>query len=445
MRFFRFIIRNILGSTELTIISAFLTIIIAGSIALVLPIANTAPINYLDSIFTSTSAVCVTGLIVRDTGRDFSTFGQVIIIILIQLGGLGIMTIYSLIAFLIGKKLAINSKYALYNSFFQKETAHNLKRVIFGIIGMTVFIESLGAIFIYSRIKDGFSSIFHSVSAFCNAGFSLYSDSLIGFNTDSILLSIFMILIFLGGIGYIVFYDLYKYLTAKIRNIRQTYILTLHTKVVLFTSLMLIISGGILILLFGFKMDESVFTRIANSVFQSVTSRTAGFNSIEISELPVNSLFFISLLMFIGGSPGSCAGGIKTTVFFVLMLYAIAMIKGKESVTFFNREIRSDIINKMLLLLLIALLWNITGFIILATFESMTSQIRSIDIIFEQISAFGTVGLSTGITSQLSSFSKIWIILTMFFGRLGPLTIAFAVIKREQKLYRMPKEDILIG
>ncbi len=445
MKVLHFLISHILSSTELIIVSTFLTVILIGSILLSMPFCNNSQISYIDSLFTSTSAVCVTGLIVRDTGSDFNKAGQVIILILIQLGGLGVMTFFSLIFFLTGKRITITSKYALYNSFFQNETAYNIKKLIISIFLLTLFIESLGTALLYMKLGNLFTSIFHSISAFCNAGFSLYSDSLIGFNTDLPVLILMMVLIFLGGIGYIVYYDLFKLIQAKIRNIRQVYILPVHTKVVLFTSIFLIIFGLIFLMLFGIEMDEPFHIKAVNALFQSVTARTAGFNSIDTSGLPSSSLFLLSVLMFIGGSPGSCAGGIKTSVFFGLLAYIFAMLKGRTSVNIFNRSISSDIINKIVLLVLVALLWNIAGFMILSSMEGSNDSVRAIDIIFEQISAFGTVGLSTGITSRLSAVSKIWIIMTMFFGRIGPLTIAFVIIKKEQDLYRMPREDILVG
>ncbi len=445
MKILQVLISHILSSTELILISAFMSLIIAGSIILAMPFCNNTPISYLDSLFTSTSAVCVTGLIVRDTGGDFNTAGQAVILFLIQLGGLGTMTFFGLLSFLIGKRITINSKYALYNSFFQKETAHNLKKLIISIFLLTIVIESIGAFLLHQRINQVFSSIFHSVSAFCNAGFSLYSDSLMGYNNDIFLLSIIMSLIFLGGIGYIVYYDIFKLIMIKVKNIRQVYILPLHTKIVLITSFLLIITGCVLFLLFGFEMDAPFHIRLINSLFQSVTARTAGFNSIDTASLPVNSLFSTAILMFIGGSPGSCAGGIKTSVFFVLLLYVYTLLKGGDRVRIYNRSIRNDIISRMVLLFFIAFFWNIAGLIILSTFEGRNPAIRSIDIVFEQLSAFGTVGLSTGITTGLSSFGKIWIILTMFFGRLGPLTIAFALVKKQAYLYRMPQEDVLIG
>jgi len=375
-------------------------VITIGTILLNLPSASSTAksIGFINALFTATSATCVTGLIVLDTGKDFSTFGQLVILILLQCGGLGIMTMSTMFAFLVGKRISLRQRLIMQESLNQFSIG-GLVRLAKYILIFTAVIEIVGTVIlffcwqrIYSPLQALYLAVFHSISAFCNAGFSLFSDSIMRYKGDLIINLTFMILIILGGIG--------------------------------------------------FLGDLNLPEKICGSIFQSVTARTAGFNTIHIGSMQNATLFLIIILMFIGASPSSTGGGVKTTTFGLLILYVWSSLKGKEEIQIFKRRVSQDIIPKVLTVITLSL-----GLVIIMTILlSYVEGENFIKVLFEVVSAFGTVGLSTGITSSLSIAGRIIIIITMFTGRIGPLGIALSLIqKREPEMIRYPEEKIIVG
>ena len=387
------------------VLIAFAAVIILGSIILSLPgMTQGENISYIDALFTSTSAICVTGLIVQDTSTYFSELGKIAILIFIQIGGLGIMTIGSIFGLMLGRKIHIKDKFFLQSSFGSKHDFSAGK--FFALIaGVTFSIEFIGFIimslifyFKYSYSFPGAlsSSIFHTVSAFNNAGFSLYSNNLESFVGDIPLNLLFMILIFLGGLGFPVISEIITY-----RRIRH---FSLHAKIVLYASASLILAGAVMFFLMEYANplslgDKPLYIKIFISFFQSVTARTAGFNTTAISVLNPSTLLFLCLLMFIGASPGSTGGGIKTTTFVIVTTAGISAIKGRKSVNLLRRRLPDTAIYRALTLTLTAIILILFSTIGLLIFEKCSLK----DALFEAISAFGTVGLSTGLTGALIS------------------------------------------
>jgi trk system potassium uptake protein TrkH len=292
-----------------------------------------------------------------------------------------------------------------------------------------------------------YSAVFHAVSAFCNAGFSLYSDSLVGWRHNALVMAAVMLLIVFGGIGHPVVVDLWRNLpTARSRRHGGRGRLELGSLVALVTSGLLVVSGAVLLLVFGLTSGEARWgIRVVNALFQSVTARTAGFNTVSIGSLPVASLLLIVLLMFIGGSPGSCAGGIKTTTFALWLGKLRSLLRGGISPRLWGRNISSDIAGRASVIIGLAVLWNLVGVLLLSATEGGAPGRGLHDVLFEQISAFGTVGLSTGLTTGLSSVGKLWIIATMFVGRLGPLTLGFLAFNPGTRGVRYPEGRVMVG
>ncbi|MDD5015308.1 MAG: TrkH family potassium uptake protein [Atribacterota bacterium] len=425
----------------------FLSAIVVGTILLILPAASSTQksIGFINALFTATSATCVTGLIVLDTGKDFSTFGQSVILILLQCGGLGIMTMSTMLAFLVGKKISLKERLIMQESLNQFSIG-GLVRLAKYILIFTAVIEIIGATIlffywqrIYSPLQALGLAVFHSISAFCNAGFSLFSDSIVSYKGDLIINLTFIALIILGGIGFLVLLELFQY--GKNRT------LSLHAKLALRISFILILIGSIIVFFIESNntstMGNLAFSeKIYSSIFQSVTARTAGFNTIHIGSMQNATLFLMIILMFIGASPSSTGGGVKTTTFGLLILYVWSSLKGKEEIQIFKRRISQDIIVKALTVIILSL-----GLVIIMTILlSYTEGEDFIKVLFEVVSAFSTVGLSTDITSSLSIAGKIIIIITMFTGRIGPLGLALALIqKREPEMIRYPEEKIMVG
>jgi len=429
------------------LVLGFLLVIIIGTFLLHLTIAssNRQVIPWIDALFTSTSATCVTGLIVLDTGQDFSLFGQWVILILLQIGGLGIMTFSTMFAFLLGRKITLRQRLILQESLNQFSIGGLVRFAKYILIFAFIF-EFAGSFFLYyfwrnlpTNHHPMFLSVFHAVSAFCNAGFSLFSDSLVQFNTHPFVNIIFIGLIIIGGLGFLVLLELYEYPIKKK--------LSLHSKIVLQTSFILVFFGaGVIYFLESSNLNTigvlSFPWRIMGSFFQSITARTAGFNTLATSSLSNASLFFIIVLMFIGASPSSTGGGIKTTTFSVILLDVFSTLREKHHLNIYKRRIPMDVVKKAWEIVLLSLLWIIVMLVLLSHVE----KFRFIELFFELISAIGTVGLSTGITSSLSLSGKIIIILTMFFGRLGPLALAFSLVfKRKPELIEYPEENLIVG
>ncbi|MCM3766353.1 TrkH family potassium uptake protein [Neobacillus niacini] len=432
------------------LVLGFATLILIGAILLTMPISTVdgQGLSFLNALFTATSATCVTGLVVVDTGTTFTMFGQWVILSLIQIGGLGFMTIATLFALLLGKKISLKERILLQESL-NNLSMDGIVRLAKRILIFTAVIEILGAMLLAIRFsfdmplkKAIYYGIFHSISNFNNAGFDLMGEfrSLTGYVEDPTISLTVCALITLGGIGFIVMNELFEY--------RKTKRLSLHTKVVLVSSSILVAVGTILILLLEFSNDKTLqplsFTgKILASLFQSITPRTAGANTLNIPDLTQSTLLLIIFLMFIGASPGSTGSGIKTTTFTTLIGAVWSQIRGKEDVILFRQRIEYETIYKALTVTVSALFLVLTVTMFLTITEPGKDFLM---ILFEATSAFGTVGLSMGLTPELSPIGRCIIIFTMFAGRVGPLTIAFAVtMRRKPDAFRYPKGKIMIG
>jgi trk system potassium uptake protein len=432
------------------LVLGFATLIFIGTGLLTLPIATVDGngLSLLNALFTATSATCVTGLVVVDTGSTFTTFGQLVIISLIQVGGLGFMILATFFFFLLGKKISLKDRLLLQESLNNLSLA-GIVRLVKRILIFTASIEIIGAIILSIRFSYDMSvgraiyyGIFHSISNFNNAGFDLMGEyrSLTPYVSDPTVTLTVCALITLGGIGFIVMNEVYEY--------RETRRLSVHSKVVLVTSFILTIGGTMLIFLFEFGNDKTLqplspIGKVLSALFQSVTARTAGANTLNIPDLTHSTLFLTIILMFIGASPGSTGGGIKTTTFATLVGTVWSQVKGKEDVVLFRRRIVTEIILKALTVT-VSGLFLVMGVTMLLTITETGKDFLM--ILFESTSAFATVGLSMGLTPELSPIGRILIIFTMFAGRVGPLTVAFAIAKRRKPdPYRHPQERIMIG
>jgi len=429
----------------------FIILIVVGSFLLALPISTDSNLPAIDVFFTSASAVCVTGLTTVDVSTTFTLFGKIIILLLIQVGGLGMMTFTAVMLWLLRQRLSLSDRITLQYSLVQNDMEFSLKNFIFFIIKYTFIFELIGAIcFFFALDVDGgianriFFSLFHSVSAFCNAGFSLYGDNFVRYS-DSIFVNVVtMSLIFLGGIGFVVVFELkniFKRIIIK-RGIKYcTNIFSLHSWTVINFSILLIVFG--MVLIYGLEHLSHVSDMsLLEALFQSVTCRTAGFNTVNIGLLDNSTLLIMSLLMFIGGSPGSTAGGIKTTTFAVLIFVAFLSRNNFEEVTAKNRTIPKTVIYQAFLVFLFSCLVVFSATVLLAALEK---NITFISLFFETVSAFGTVGLSTGVTEYLGITSKTVLIFVMFFGRVGSIAIFSIFLNRVPMQVKNAEERILVG
>ena len=439
---------------------SFLLAILVGTILLSLPFSTTNEdkIGFIDRLFTATSATCVTGLVVKDTS-SWAPFGRIVILGLFQAGGLGIMTFSTLFAILLGRKLSIRDGVVIQGALNQPN-AQNIKKLLLYIVCITLGIEAIGAGLLYSRWMhlgnwDSFTTlsnaVFHSISAFCNAGFSLFQKSFTGFQSDVFINIIMISLIFIGGIGFIVLLDVSK-LKFWRHNHRIIFSkITLQTKIALSVSIALILIGALVIFLLekeNVLQGLSLKEKLLGSFFQAVTPRTAGFNTLPIGNFTAPTLIFIIFLMFIGASPGSTGGGIKTCTFGILLATIFSMLRNRNRVWAFKKTIPRDVVRKALVVFMLALAWIFLFSLILSFTErsSMGPDRFFLKMLFEVTSAFGTVGLSTGITPLLSNLGKVLMILTMFAGRIGPLTLALAIAMHEEKtLYNYPEEKVMVG
>ncbi|MFH1478819.1 MAG: TrkH family potassium uptake protein [Candidatus Omnitrophota bacterium] len=443
------------------VLVGFLAVIFVGAILLALP--NSAStghsIGLVDAFFTATSATCVTGLIVRDTGKEFSRFGQYVILFLIQIGGLGIMTMSTFFAILLGRKLTLRENIVVKNAL-DHHSIEGVRSLILYILGITFGIEIIGAILFYRRFGDIYNAVFHSISSFCNAGFSINSSSIIGYRSDALVNIVMMSLIILGGIGFVVLIDIPKIFRWAFRkifiknneDIKNLFSkLSLQAKLAFTVSAALLIIGAVVFLLLENShtlYNLSFKEKILASFFQSTTARTAGFNTVPIMGLGSPTLFFLIILMFIGASPGSTGGGIKTCTFGVLIAGAWSMIKNKDNISMFKRTIPKPVFRKAVMIAGLSITWIVVTTMILSFVEEKNLLMPNyfLRIFFEVTSAFGTVGLSTGITPLLSTLGKMLIMVTMFIGRIGPLTLALAVAMKEDKVfYKYPTEKVMVG
>lgn len=421
------------------------------------------PLSPVDALFTVTSGVCVTGLTVISVEKDLSFWGQLILLVCIQLGGIGIMTFSTFFLFILRRaKLSFTGRETLYQTLTPGGTPH-IYQLLFSVFKLTFLIETIGAIALLlcwypARYKAPFSqtlwdAVFHSVSAFCNAGFSTFTENLYRYRTNIPGVLTIAILIILGGLGFVVLEEIFfrrlKY--SKEKRIRP---LSLQTRLVLLVSLILIVVGALMfyILDVGNSLaGESFPAQVVDSLFQSITARTAGFNTVDIGQVSNLGLLLLMFLMFIGGSPGSAAGGIKTTTAAIIFATIVSHIKNRRDVEMFRRRVPEGTVSRAFVILVMGLV-VVTFFFGLITLvdkpllATHSPQDPAIRLLFETVSAFGTVGLSTGITPLFNTPGKLLLIVLMLIGRLGPLTIAVALLEqRERVSYRYPKEDIMVG
>jgi len=451
------ILKSSIISPGRTVICSFLFLIFTGTCLLLLPQASTTGhMGFMDALFTSTSAVCVTGLTVLDTAATFTTFGRIVLMGLIQAGGLGIMTISTLFLMIAGKRLSFIGSDVIQNTFTYTEKK-SLSSILKDVFIFTAALEGLGVVLLFFCFypENTFAgamyfAVFHSISAFCNAGFSLFSDSFSAYQTDWLLNLTICFLIVSGGMGFLVLSELKQSISFKHHSWSR---LSLHSKLVLVSTGSLLFAGTIAI----FFMESSntlaqlsLPDRVLASFFQAVNTRTSGFNTLPLGSMANETLFICIILMFIGASPGSCGGGIKTTTFMTLLLLGISRFRGQIRPQIFNRSISGKSISKAVSVLLLSTVVVCVGLIILLMIESgdvphPESRGGFLELLFEVVSAFGTVGLTTGITSGLSAMGKMVIVCVMFIGRLGPLLIGIAVSRSVELNYFHAKEDIMIG
>ncbi|MDX9702222.1 MAG: TrkH family potassium uptake protein [Candidatus Auribacterota bacterium] len=442
------------------IIYSFVAGIILGGFLLKLPqAASGGQLSWIDAFFTSTSAICVTGLIVVDTGTYFTMFGQLVILTLIQIGGLGTMVFSTFFILLFVKRLSIGDRFLAKESLLGRISFKNLFSLVVHIIAVTIVLELIGAALLFisfSRVHPvgfaAYSAVFHAISAFCNAGFSLYSLSLMSFSGDILVNLTIAVLIILGGFGFPVLYELLNRLLR--RPGWESPRMSLHCKLVLITSGILLLCGVVFLYAFEYlNPSHHDYTGISllEAFFQSVTARTAGFNTVDIDLLSNPSLFLIIILMFIGGSPASTAGGVKTTSLAVFIALIRARIRGSEQVPVLRRSIPNEAVYKVLSIIVGSIFLIICVNIILQVTEAGFAPHNEVAgtfliTLFETTSAFGTVGLSMGITPSLTVVGKLLIMLTMLIGRIGPLTFAVAfVAKKTKQHFEYPEDSPMLG
>ncbi|MCP4352200.1 MAG: Trk family potassium uptake protein [Desulfobacterales bacterium] len=449
--------RTFFNLPERASIIGFLILISIGTVLLMSPAATTGnSLGFIDALFTSTSASCVTGLAVADTGTDLTLFGQLVILFLIQAGGLGIMTISTIFIMAAGRRPSLTGRVAIQDTFTHSGEQH-MASVLRDVILFALVIEGLGMIlmfFYFIQEKDiGQAlhiSIFHSVSAFCNAGFSLFSDSFSGYCENWFLNIVICVLVILGGLGFLVLSELRRGFPFSRRMWSR---LSLHSKLVISSTVILLIVSTVLILAMEWRntlAPLSVPGRFLASFFQAVSTRTAGFNSLAIGNMANETLFLFILLMLIGACPGSCAGGIKTTTFATLCWLGLAKLRGQERPQIFYRTIPDASVDKAIGVVMVSMFIVVIGTLAILMTElgevsHAATRGKFLELLFEVASAFGTAGLSTGITGELSNAGKLIITLLMFTGRLGPLVIAIAISRQEAPRYYYAEENIMVG
>ncbi|TVP94108.1 MAG: potassium transporter TrkH [Planctomycetaceae bacterium] len=438
-------------------VGSFLLLIAVGTLGLkALPgLYVSSPLGWVDAAFTATSAVCVTGLIVTDTATHFTPLGQAYLLLLIQLGGLGMLAFTSLIIVALGKRLSLRAETLAHGI---RDAAPNIdsKRLMLDVVRFTLALEALGAVtlFLLWGPKLGWSeamwpAVFHSVSAFCNAGFSNFSDSMVGFQTAPATLLVVMILIILGGIGFLTMEETVLAL-GDLRG-RTRFRMSLHSRLVLWTTAVLVVGGGILFV--WFESESSLagmkpIDRVCNGLFMSVTARTAGFNTVDYADVTDSGNFLTILLMMIGGSPGSTAGGLKTTTFALIGLLAWSRLRSQPATSFAGRSVPDETIQRAVGLMVVAVATVAVGMFVMARTEPLEDREgRFLIRMFEVVSAFNTVGLSMGLTSDLSTGGRLMLTLLMLLGRVGPLTLAAALILRRPRRghFRYAYEDVVVG
>jgi trk system potassium uptake protein TrkH len=413
----------------------------------------------LDAFFTAVSAVCVTGLTVVDTGSRFSPFGQAVILALIQVGGLGLMTFAVFVGVVLGRRVGFTDRMVIQDSMHHTPRA-GVRRLVRYVLAFTLAVEAAGAAALFVRFRGQlpageaiWQSVFHSVSAFCNAGFGLRPDSLVGYRGDLLVNLAITALVLVGGLGFLVNMELWDGARARLRGLRPP-LLTLHAKLALLVTGALLVAGTVVFALLewnnvlrGLPLGE----RLLASWFQSVSPRTAGFNTIDYGQVGSDTLFFTIFLMFVGASPGSTGGGIKTTTFGLLFALVVARWRGRGRAIAFSRTIPHAVMDRALLLALLAWAFVSLAIGLLVFTETRgtpfaAAEPRFAALMFEAVSAFGTVGLSTGITASLGTGGKLVLAALMFAGRVGPLTLVLAVGPRQERgRFRYAEENVMVG
>ena len=430
----------------------FAGIILSGALFLSLPAASRDgnPLPFTDALFTSTSATCVTGLVVYDTYTKFSLFGQIIILCLIQIGGLGFMTVATLFLMMTGRKIGLAERGLLTDSVNAFHIG-GIVRLIRRVILCTAIFEGAGAILLALRfcpqmgmVTGIYYAVFHSISAFCNAGFDLMGrfapyTSLVPYQSDVLVNLTIMTLIVIGGLGFVVWDDIMEH-KLDFNHYK------LHTKIVIISTAFLIAAGAILFYFMEKSNTLAMMTpvdKLLASLFQSVTPRTAGFNTVDIGALSESGTVLSMLLMLVGASPGSTGGGIKTTTIMVILLATVSYIRNQDDINIFQRRLEGNILKRAYCIATLYIIMSVLGVFLLITIQNLPVK----DAAFETLSAIGTVGLSTGITRELNTLSRIIIILLMYSGRIGSLTLAMAIVAHMNKkiTFRNPEEKIIIG
>lgn len=451
MNYFERKINEIKKNPYLVFFFGFAIIIFIGALLLTLPFAsqNGQSVGFINALFTATSATCVTGLVVVNTASHWTVFGKVVIAILIQIGGLGVMTMTAMISFFLGKRISLKTRVLI----MEERSADELQGVVRltkNILLFTFSVELIGAVlFSFVFIKDygvakgiGYS-IFHAISSFCNAGFDLIGNSMINYVDNPIITLAVCGLVVIGGMGYFVFWD--------ISASKNFHMLTLHTKLVLIMTGILLVAGTVFMFMLEYNNPGTMGNldlsgKINASIFQAVNPRTAGFNSVPIENIRMATAAITIVLMFIGGSPASTAGGIKTTTFAVLIVSFYNLFKGKRDFEVFERRIMPETTIRAAAILMVSLMLVLGISIILTVTEEITGY-DYLDIIYETVSAFATVGLSRGLTPFLSNAGKLILSLVMFIGRVGPMTVAYAFLKQNKNIgnYTYPEGRVIIG
>jgi trk system potassium uptake protein len=434
------------------LVLGFVAVITLGMLLLLMPAASldNKSVGLVNALFTATSAVCVTGLVVVDTGTHWTLFGKMVIAILIQVGGIGFMSMATLFAVILGKRITLRERLIIQQAVGQ-DTLSGVVRFSLYLLTLTLVVQFTGVMLLSFRFIPEYGmlaglgyAVFHSISAFCNAGFDLIGNglSLTPYVNDPLVSLTIGFLIILGGLGFTVILDILSHY--------KNFHLTLHTRLVLLITGFLLVVGTVVFVVLEWNNPATLgelpfFSKLLAGFFQSLTTRTAGFNTIDTAGLTTASQVWTVVLMFIGGSPASTAGGIKTITFGVMIIMTVSVIQGKEEVEIFKRKIPYDIVNRAITIFVIGIIMLVSATMLLLILEN---QFPFIAILFEVTSAFGTVGLSTGITPLLSTPGKLLLIVTMFTGRVGTLTIAYALAKRQNQhlnLIHYPRERIIVG
>ena len=442
------IYEKIVKNAPLFLGMSFLIVILIGATLLSLPIASVDgnSVGFVNAFFTASSATAVTGLVVANTATQWTMFGKVVIITLIQIGGLGTITLFSIATVLLGRKISLQQRLLVKEQLNITSMSGIVKWVIY-VTKITFLIEFTGALLLsFSLIpKYGFKigvwySIFHAISAFCNAGFDLFGDSIVSYSGDIYINMIICGLVILGGLGFLVYMDIYN--AGSFRKLK------VHSKVVITVSALLLFAGTIATLLIEYNNSLSIGEfgfghKVLASFFQSTVTRTAGFNSIDIGQVHDATAIIYIFLMFIGGSPASTAGGLKTTTFAVMIFSTIGTVRGEHDIVIFNRKIDKEVILRALAITIVCISLVITVTMAVAIIEH--DGFEFLDILFESVSAFGTVGMTRGITPRLSDISKVILAFTMFIGRVGPTTLAVGLMKTKPSSIKYASGKILVG